>query len=199
MREERPAPTRLIPIALRAHFEFEFAPSALLEYDPEAYELPEIAAALATIRAWSTDSSFPWRQEWATAEWERANAAAVLRSAQPQAGKALDRELHEEFDNLVNVFLKKLPAHYHVGLGRPAKENTGHSKGTAIVAYPRRGIGTLPAHENATPYRILAEMYGITEANVRQRISQHRHILDEKKPRNLGRGRRRVSPDPGRT
>lgn len=197
MSEERPAPTRLIPIRLRAHFEFEFAPSALLEYDPEAYDLPEIAAALATIRAWSTDSSFPWRQEWASAEWERANAAAVLRSAQPQAGKALDRELHEEFDRM-SAFLAQLRPHYHVTLGHAAKDNRGTYKLAPIVAHPRPTAASLPAHANATPYRLLAEMYGITEANVRQRISQHRHILDEKKPRDLGRGKRRVSPDPDR-
>jgi len=194
--EERPAPTRLIPIALRAHFDFEFAPSALLEYDPEAYDLPEIAAALATIRAWSTDSSFPWRQEWAAAEWERANAAAVLRSAKPQAGTALDRELHEEFDRL-SGFLAKLRPHYHVTLGHPAKGNRGHFKGSAIVAHPRPTAASLPAHANATPYRLLAEMYGITEANVRQRVSRHRHILDEKLRRDsLGRGRTRVPERP---
>jgi len=194
--EERPAPTRLIPIALRAHFDFEFAPSALLEYDPDAYDLPEIAAALATIRAWSTDSSFPWRQEWAAAEWTRANAAAVLRSAQPQAGKALDRELHEEFDRM-SAFLAQLRPHYHVTLGHAAKDNRGRYKLAPIVAHPRATGASLPAHETATPYRLLAEMYGITEANVRQRISRHRDLSGEKlrhDPR--GRGRTRVPARP---
>ncbi|HQN10317.1 MAG TPA: hypothetical protein PK569_22360 [Thermoanaerobaculia bacterium] len=196
MSEERPAPTRLIPIALRAHFEFEFAPSALLEYDPEAYDLPEIAAALATIRAWSTDSSLPWRQEWAAAEWERVNAAAVQRRAQPQAGKALDRELHAEFDGIV-AYLGRLPAGSHVVLGRAAKGNRAGYRMGPIVAFRRPTAESLPAHDSATPYRLLAEMYGMTEANVRTRISRHRDLSGEKLRRDpRGRGRTRVPARP---
>jgi hypothetical protein len=214
---------RPIPSALRHRFQIDYTPSSLLEYDPEAFALPEIAAALEALRAMQADTAedlAPLR-EWAALEWTRATAAALGSKAQPPAGKALDRELAELFAQIEDALRYAGPS-ATVAVSESVASSGGYFDAALLLREPGRALRILflgdvrtlqkgdelkfrprggewlPAHDRMTPYRICATLRGLTLANARQRISRYRDRAGEKLRRDrLGRGDKRIRvPDP---
>ena len=213
---------RPIPSALRHRFQIDYTPSSLLEYDPEAFALPEIAAALETLRAMQAETAekLARSRKWAELELRRAEAAAAGSRAQPRLGADFNRQLGELFVQIEEA-LSQLGPTAEVALSESVAISGAYFNAAMLVRergradrifylgdvrtleksdeirFRRRPGDWLPAHDRTTPYRICATLRGVTLANARQRISGYRERTGTKlRNDSLGRWPCRVEPRP---
>ena len=206
-----------IPQALRAHFQIEFTPSSLIAYDPACFSLPEVQAALVTIRSWAVDDApgMEWRKEWAAAEWERWPAAAVGQKKQPRpvAPLRFDAELGRLYAQ-IKEHLDELGPGALVSVSEPVMVSGVYRDAALLVEEPGRPYrliflgdvttlrkddefrfdrpARLKAGDTATPYALVAQLRGISQSNAETRISRDRKRRGKPLARSRGRGTHRV-------
>lgn len=181
-----------IPAALVSRFRFVWTPASILKTFWFAWEWRDLQHDIGELRRIEATDSVDWHREWAARELEAAMAAWRGREARGKnPGKELNRLIFAAFEEL-EPKLKEIPPDYRLGLGLAKATNQGANRGPVVVAFPpEMPHGHFPATLEGL-YRLLAQNFGLSVANVKMRISRVRLLEGKARRKPSSRGATRV-------